>query len=145
MNTYFFPPPLNIRESPWNSNEVLSVPFPSLHCGDFISLKGSRVGNKIFLLRYQLLRSMIFLPSCFGLGRFCLFSDISEPISVDAKTWNSQRLAHFCYKMPQLQREFAEYGAQDQDIWNQTEFPEIFSAAWRLLGCRVWMSALPLG
>lgn len=65
--------------------------FHSLHYTVVIlsSLKSSGVETRIFLLRYQLLRSVIFLLSCFGLGHFCLLSDISGPISVDAEMWNS--------------------------------------------------------
>lgn len=40
MNTYLSSFFFNIQENPWNSNGVLAVPFPSLHCSDFIQFEG---------------------------------------------------------------------------------------------------------
>lgn len=68
MNIFF-----NIGENPLNSNAVLSIPFLHYIVVILASLKGSRVETKIFLLRYQLLRSVIFFALLFWLGTFLSF------------------------------------------------------------------------
>lgn len=117
--------------------------FHSLHCTVVIlsSLKGRRVETKIFLLWYQLLRSVIFFLSSLAWDISAFSVTFQGLFSVDQNV-EFPVIATFLFQNATASVGVCWVSITGSGFLKPNTFPEIFTASWRLQGCRMWMSAL---